>query len=143
MEIALQQALLARELGEVPIGAVVVSEDGRVIGLGHNRRETANDATAHAEIMAIRAAGRTRGDWRLVGCTLYVTVEPCLMCAGAIQLSRMAHVVYGAQNPKGGALESLFDAYGVQGLNHYPVVTAGILAPKCGMMLKDFFREQR
>jgi len=143
MELALQQALLARDLGEVPIGAIVVSEDGCVIGAGYNMRETANDATAHAEIMAIREAGRTRGDWRLTGCMLYVSVEPCLMCAGAIQLSRISRVVYGAKNPKGGALESLFDAYEVKGLNHYPIVTAGILAPKCGMMLKDFFREQR
>ena len=143
MELALQQALLARDLGEVPIGAIVVSEDGCVIGTGYNMRETANDATAHAEIMAIREAGRTRGDWRLTGCALYVSVEPCLMCAGAIQLSRISRVVYGAKNPKGGALESLFDAYGVKGLNHYPIVTAGILAPKCGMILKEFFRGQR
>ncbi len=143
MELALQQALLAQDLGEVPIGAIVVSEDGCVIGAGYNMRETANDATAHAEIMAIREAGQTRGDWRLTGCALYVSVEPCLMCAGAIQLSRISRVVYGAKNPKGGALESLFDAYGVKGLNHYPIVTTGILAPKCGMMLKDFFREQR
>ena len=143
MELALQQALLAWELGEVPIGAVVVSEDGCVIGSGYNRRETTDDARAHAEMAAIREAGRAKGDWRLSGCALYVTVEPCLMCAGAISQSRISQVVYGAQNPKGGAIESLFEMYGIKGLNHYPVVMGGILAAKCGMMLRDFFREQR
>ncbi|MHB1629473.1 MAG: nucleoside deaminase [Bacilli bacterium] len=143
MELALQQALLAWNLGEVPIGAVVVSEDGRVIGAGCNSRETTDDATAHAEMAAIREAGRAKGDWRLTGCALYVTVEPCLMCAGAISQSRISQVVYGAQNPKGGAIESLVEAYGIKGLNHYPAVTGGVLATKCGMILKDFFREQR
>ncbi len=143
MELALGQAAQSLDLGEVPIGAVVVDANGRVMGLGRNMAESWNDPTAHAEVLAIRDAARRRGDWRLAGCRLYVTLEPCLMCAGAIQQSRIAVVCYGAPSPKSGALGSLADVYAIQGFNHYPQVTAGIKADQCAKILADFFRDKR
>lgn len=143
MRLALQEARRAYELGEVPIGAVVVSSDGELLGNGYNMREWRGDPTAHAEVIAIQSAAAKRRHWRLSDCRLYVTVEPCMMCAGAIQLSRISHVIYGAENPKGGALGSSGDAYAFERLNHYPVVTGGILADICGMIMQDFFRERR
>ena len=143
MALALEQARKSKMLGEVPIGAVVLNTDGKVIGLGHNMTESWNDPTAHAEVMAIRDAARRIGDWRLAGCRLYVTLEPCLMCAGAIQQSRIEHVYYGATSPKAGAIDSLIHVYESKGFNHYPSVTAGIYADKCAMILADFFRDKR
>ncbi len=143
MRLALTEAKRAYDLGEVPIGAVVVAPDGQVIGRGHNMRESRGDPTAHAEMMAIQRAAAQRHHWRLHGCRLYVTIEPCMMCAGAIQLSRIAHVFYGAVNPKGGALGSSGNAYAFDRLNHYPVVSSGILTPLCGKIVQDFFREKR
>lgn len=143
MEEAWVQGRQAAEIGEVPIGAVVVTADGEVIGRAHNRRETWKDPTAHAEILALQQAAKVYGDWRLAGCALYVTVEPCVMCAGAILLARIEDVFFGAPNPKGGALTSVMSLYDIQGFNHYPRVHAGILGDRCAMMLADFFRERR
>ncbi len=143
MEAALREAEQALALRETPIGAVVVDTAGEVIGKGCNMRETWRDPAAHAEVIALRDAARVTGDWRLYGCRLYVTVEPCLMCAGAIVLSRVPAVVFGARNPKGGAFGSSFDVLDLPGLNHYPTVKAGVLEAKCAMMIKDFFGGQR
>ncbi len=143
MEQALAEAGRAFALGETPIGAIVVDASGSVIGRGCNMRETWRDPTAHAEVIALRDAARVIGDWRLYGCRLYVTVEPCLMCAGAIVASRISTVVFGAGNPKGGAFGSSFDVQDFTGLNHYPCVKTGVLEDKCAMMVKDFFRAKR
>ncbi|WP_051321999.1 tRNA adenosine(34) deaminase TadA [Alicyclobacillus contaminans] len=142
MRRALELAAHAKARGEVPIGAVVV-QGGRIIGEGCNWRETWRDPTAHAELIALQAASRTLNGWRLEECDLYVTLEPCPMCAGAILLSRIRHVYYGAADPKAGALASRVALLDVDGWNHYPEITAGILADECGMILKDFFREIR
>lgn len=143
MHEALVEASKAAALGEVPIGAVVVQASGVIIGRGHNHRETFKDPTAHAEILALQEAAKAYGDWRLSGCQLYVTVEPCVMCAGAIILARIEQVVFGALSPKGGALMSTLSLYDIQGFNHYPQVCAGVLGDQCAMMLADFFRERR
>ena len=143
MRLALKEAKMAYDEGEVPIGAVVVNVSRTVIGRGHNQRELWRDPTAHAEMIAIRDAARVYGDWRLLDCTLYVTVEPCVMCAGAAQLSRIGHVVYGATNNKGGSLGSSVNLYEIPNFNHYPVITTGVLAEECGMMMQDFFRNRR
>lgn len=143
MEEALMEAERAFALSETPIGAVVVDAAGEVIGRGCNMRETWRDPTAHAEVIALRDAARVTGDWRLYGCLLYVTVEPCIMCAGAIVLSRIRAVVFGAPNPKGGAFGSSFDVQDLPGLNHYPLVKAGVLEARCAMMVKDFFGGKR
>jgi tRNA(adenine34) deaminase len=137
---ALDEAVRARETGEVPVGAVVLDADGAVLGVGHNARETSGDPTAHAEIVAIRAAAALRGEWRLQGCTLLVTLEPCTMCAGAIVLSRLDRLVYGARDPKAGAAGSLWDVVRDRRLNHRPEVIPGVLADECGRLLTDFFR---
>lgn len=142
MEEALALARKAAELGEVPVGAVVV-RDGQVIGRGFNRRETWGDPTAHAEMLAIREAARAVGGWRLTGCTLYVTLEPCAMCAGAIVLARLDRVVYGAVDPKAGAVGSLMNLVQDERLNHRAEVIAGIEAESCGELLRDFFRSRR
>ncbi len=142
MRVALEAADAARTHGEVPIGAVIV-KDGREIAVAHNWRETWDDPTAHAEIIALSEAARKLGGWRLDGCTLYVTLEPCPMCAGAIMLARIQRVVYGATDPKGGAIESRIELYQPGRWNHNPESTGGILADECGMILKDFFRTLR
>ncbi len=129
-------------LGEVPVGAVVV-KDGQIVGEGANARETANNALRHAEMDAIAAACVKLGTWRLTGCTLYVTLEPCLMCAGAIYQARLDHVVYGATDPKAGAMGSLYRIHEDERLNHRFPVTTGILAEDCGQVLKDFFKSRR
>jgi tRNA(adenine34) deaminase len=139
---ALDLAAEARDLGEVPVGAVIV-RSGRLIAQAYNLRETLNDPTAHAERLALTWAGRSRGSWRLDGCVLYVTLEPCAMCAGAIVLSRIARVVYGATDPKAGACESLYRLPSDPRLNHRPEVTAGVLASECGEILTEFFQERR
>lgn len=143
MELAIAQAQEAGRLGDVPIGAVVVDESGEVIGRGTNLRELWRDPTAHAEMLAIRDAARMRGDWRLYRCRLFVTLEPCLMCAGAIVQSRVAEVVFGADNPKGGAVRSSGRVFELPGLNHVPAVKAGVLRDGCAIMLEDFFRARR
>uniref|UniRef100_UPI001F0094DE tRNA adenosine(34) deaminase TadA n=1 Tax=Alicyclobacillus tolerans TaxID=90970 RepID=UPI001F0094DE len=142
MRMALAQARLAASQGEVPIGAVVVY-NGQVVSAAHNQRETWKDPTAHAEIIAISEASRRLGGWRLTECDLYVTLEPCPMCAGAIMLSRIQHLVYGASDAKGGAVESKTELLKSGLWNHQPKITAGILADECGMILKDFFRAIR
>ncbi|WP_416195898.1 tRNA adenosine(34) deaminase TadA [Selenomonas sp.] len=143
MRAALAEAAQAYALGEVPIGAVLVDEAGEIVARGHNLRERDHDATAHAEMIAIRAACERLGRWRLSGLTLYVTIEPCPMCAGAIVMSRVDRVVYGGTDYKAGACESLFNIPGHPALNHHPEVTAGVLAEECAGIMKRFFRERR
>jgi tRNA(adenine34) deaminase len=138
MEAALREAEKALEEGESPVGAVVVTE-GRVIGRGYNRVETLRDPTAHAEILAIGAAAEELDGWRLPGCTLYVTMEPCTMCAGAIVLARLDRVAFGAYDPKAGACGSVLDVFRVPALNHHPVVEGGILGDRCSELLREFF----
>lgn len=142
MRKALAQAAAAMQHGEVPVGAVIIHE-GRLIAAAHNQRETLHDPTAHAEMLAITQAAEAVGDWRLEGCTLYVTLEPCPMCAGAILQARIPRVVYGATDPKAGAVESLFRLLDDRRLNHRAEVTAGLLAGPCGEILTEFFRAQR
>lgn len=143
MTAALNEAALAYNAGEIPVGAVVVDENGNIIATGHNEKEQTNNATAHAEIIAIQSAGQKLNNWRLSGCTLYVTLEPCPMCAGAIVMARLARVVYGLPDAKTGALESLFNIPGHPSLNHYVEVTAGIKEDECRKLLKNFFKAKR
>jgi tRNA(adenine34) deaminase len=142
MSAALDQARRAMAADEVPVGAVIV-HDGRIIAAAHNQRETLHDPTAHAEMIAITQAASELGDWRLEGCTLYVTLEPCAMCAGAILQARIPLVVYGATDPKAGAVQTLYQLLGDQRLNHQAEVISGILAQDCGEILTQFFRQQR
>jgi tRNA(adenine34) deaminase len=139
---ALELAREARNMGEVPVGAVVVRA-GRILAQSFNLRETLQDPTAHAERLALTWAGRAVGSWRLEGCVLYVTLEPCAMCAGAIIHSRIARLVYGATDPKAGACESLFRLVSDTRLNHRVPITAGVLARECGDVLKEFFQQRR
>ena len=143
MRLALAEAVRAYELGEVPIGAVILNDDGEVIASGYNLRETEHDATAHAELITIRRACQILGRWRLTGLTLYVTIEPCPMCAGAIVMSRISRVVYGGTDTKAGACESLFNITGCPALNHQPEMRAGVLADECSEIIRRFFRERR
>ncbi|SCK46582.1 tRNA-adenosine deaminase [Streptomyces sp. WMMB 714] len=140
MRLALAEAARAEETGDVPVGAVVLGPDGAVLGAGHNAREADGDPTAHAEIVAVRAAAGVLGEWRLHGCTLVVTLEPCTMCAGAAVLSRLDRVVYGAADEKAGAAGSLWDVVRDRRLNHRPEVISGVLASECARLLTDFFR---
>ena len=142
MSRALELAAEARNLGEVPVGALVV-RSGRIISQAYNLRETLRDPTAHAERLALTWAGRALGSWRLDECILYVTLEPCTMCAGAVVLSRVTRLVYGAIDPKAGACESLYRLASDPRLNHRPQITAGVLAAECGEILKEFFQERR
>lgn len=142
MRMALDEARLAAEEGEVPIGAVVVHED-EVIARVHNRRETDRDPSAHAEFSAMCAAARALDRWRLTGCAVYVTLEPCLMCAGLMVNARIDRCVYGAPDPKGGALGTLFDVSHDERLNHEFEVTSGVLADECAAELRSFFRARR
>jgi len=139
MKLALAEAETALKLGEVPIGAVLVDAEGGVVVCTHNMRETWQDATAHAEILAIRDGGKLLGRWRLSDCTLYVTLEPCPMCAGALVMARLRRVVYGVADAKGGAVESIFNIPGHRSLNHQVAVTAGIMEDECAAILKRFF----
>jgi len=141
MTLALQEAKRAAEIDEVPIGAVVVKDD-EVISKAHNLRETLQDATAHAELLAIKEACEVLGTWRLIGCTLYVTLEPCPMCAGAIILSRVDKLVFGAKDPKGGACGSVVNLTADDRFNHRPEVVEGVMAKECGEILKAFFSGQ-
>jgi tRNA(adenine34) deaminase len=128
---------------DVPVGAVILDEAGSVIARARNRRELDTDPTAHAEIVAIRQAARALGRWRLTGLTLVVTLEPCTMCAGAVTVSRLARVVYGAEDPRAGAVGSLWDVLRDTRLNHQPEVIGGVLAADCGALLRDFFTARR
>ncbi len=137
---ALAEAEQAPGTGDVPVGAVVLNRAGEIIGRGHNEREATGDPTAHAEVLALRAAARAAGEWRLSGCTLVVTLEPCTMCAGAIVLSRVDRVVYGARDAKAGAAGSLWDVVRDRRLNHRPEVVSGVLEDACATLLTQFFR---
>ncbi len=142
MREALAQARAALTHGDVPIGAVVV-HDGRVIGRGHNEREHLQDPTAHAEVLALRAAAAALGSWRVLDSTLYVTLEPCAMCAGAIVLARVPRVVYGTADPKAGAAGSVMNILDDAHLNHRPELVGGVLADDCAALLRGFFAERR
>ncbi len=142
MGLALDEAQKAYDIGEVPIGAVLIM-DGQVVASGHNMRECWHDATAHAEMIAIREACQKLGRWRLTGLTLYVTIEPCPMCAGALVMSRVDRLVYGSADVKAGAIESIFNIAQNEALNHSMMVTAGIRADECAQIMKDFFRQRR
>ncbi|HJU98437.1 MAG TPA: tRNA adenosine(34) deaminase TadA [Jiangellaceae bacterium] len=143
MRAALVQARLAAATGDVPVGAVVLDADGAVVGDGRNAREALADPTAHAEMLALQAAARTLGSWRLEGCTIVVTLEPCAMCAGAVVLARVARLVFGAIDPKAGAVGSLWDLVRDRRLNHRPEVIGGVLADECGAVLREFFGTHR
>jgi len=143
MRLALQAAHRAGEAGDVPIGAVVVDAGGETVAVGYNAREARHDPTAHAEILALRAAGERLGSWRLSGCTLVVTLEPCAMCAGAAVLARVDRLVLGAWDPKAGACGSTRDIVRDSRLPHRIQVTGGVLAQECGQILQEFFAERR
>ena len=143
MRAALDEARLALDTGDVPIGAVVLDPDGTIIGRGHNVRERDGDPTGHAEILAIRSAADVVGEWRLTGCTLVVTLEPCTMCGGAIVLSRLGRLVFGSYDEKAGAVGSLWDVVRDRRLNHRPEVVSGLLADESRTLLDDFFAHQR
>lgn len=142
MGLALLEARQAYSLGEIPIGAVLVVDD-EVVASAHNMRETWHDATAHAEVIVIREACQRLGRWRLTGATIYVTIEPCPMCAGALVMSRVDRLVYGSSDYKAGAVESIFNVVQHDALNHRLAVTAGVRAQECSALMKDFFRERR
>jgi len=143
MGLAIDQARLAADHDDVPVGAVVVGPDGTVIGVGHNRREADNDPTAHAEVIALRQASGHLGSWRLHDCTLYVTLEPCAMCAGALVLARLTRLVFAADDPKAGAVGALWDIPRDPRLNHQVQVTRGVRRDECAELLRDFFRARR
>ena len=142
MKKALVQAGHAAALGEVPIGCVIVA-DGRVVGRGYNRRNTDKTTLAHAELMAIDRASKKLGDWRLEGCTMYVTLEPCQMCSGAIVQSRIDRVVIGAMNPKAGCAGSILNILDMKQFNHQVQITSGVLEEECSLVLKEFFKDLR
>ncbi|MET4661172.1 tRNA(adenine34) deaminase [Streptomyces sp. PvP037] len=143
MRLALDEAAGAVRGRDVPVGAVVLAPDGTtVLAAAHNEREAAGDPTAHAEVLALRRAAAELGEWRLAGCTLVVTLEPCTMCAGAIQQSRVDRVVYGARDEKAGAVGSLWDLVRDRRLNHRPEVIEGVLSEECARLLTEFFRER-
>jgi tRNA(adenine34) deaminase len=143
MRAALAEAGRCHESGDVPIGAVVLDAAGTVIGRGHNVRERDGDPTGHAELVAVREAATAVGEWRLAGCTLVVTLEPCTMCAGAVVLARLDRLVFGAYDAKAGAVGSLWDVVRDRRLNHRPEVVGGVLADECTTLLDDFFAHQR
>ncbi len=142
MKYAIQQAIAAFEADEVPVGAIITRGD-RIIAAAHNQCEQLRDATAHAEMIAITQAAEAVGDWRLEDCTLYVTLEPCPMCAGAMLQSRVPVVVFGANDPKGGAVGSMFNLLDDPRLNHRAQVVPGVMATECGQLLTEFFRQKR
>jgi tRNA(adenine34) deaminase len=142
MRLALREASRALDHEDVPVGAVII-HGGEVIGAGHNERELREDPTAHAEMLAIREAARALGSWRLLDTVMYVTLEPCAMCSGAIVLGRIPRVVYGTADPKAGAAGSVLDVLGEPRLNHRPDVAGGLLADECAALLTEFFRSRR
>ena len=139
---ALKEAEKSANLDEVPVGAVIV-KDGEIIAKGHNLREKTNDPTAHAEIVAIRKACKKLGSWRLEDCIMYVTIEPCSMCAGTLLWTRIKKIVYGAKDFKGGALGSSYNIFDVKNINHHPEIVGGVLEEKCSRIISDFFRNKR
>jgi tRNA(adenine34) deaminase len=143
MRLAIEEARLALDHDDVPVGAVVADERGEPIARGHNERERRQDPSAHAEMIALRAAAEAIGHWRLLGTTLYVTLEPCAMCAGAIVLARIPRVVYGTDDPKAGAAGSVLDILAEPRLNHRPEVVRGVLQSECAALLRDFFAARR
>lgn len=142
MSLAIEEAKKAFEADEVPVGAIIV-KDNKVIATGYNKRETENNALYHAEIVAIEQACKALGSWRLDGCTIYVTLEPCLMCTGAIIQSRIERVVFGALDEKGGSVVSVVQGFDIQGWNHYPIYTSRVYEEECSQLLKDFFVKKR
>ena len=142
MSEALKEAEKSLDKAEIPIGCVIV-KDGEVIGRGHNAREELNQAIMHAEVMAIQEANRTEGNWRLLDCTLFVTIEPCVMCSGAIGLARIPKVIYGASNQKFGGAGSLYDILRDERLNHRVEVETGVMEEECAKIMQDFFRQSR
>jgi len=142
MELALEEAAIAAEQGEIPVGAVVVRQ-GAVIARAHNRREELQSPTAHAEMLALEDCSVALGSWRLLECALYVTLEPCIMCVGAILQARISRLVFGCADPKGGAVESLYRLCEDPRLNHHPAVTRGVLEGECGRILSEFFAHLR
>jgi tRNA(adenine34) deaminase len=143
MRLALREAEAALAHDDVPVGALIVDAAGTIVAAGHNERERRQDPTAHAELIALRAAAEALGHWRLLDTTLYVTLEPCAMCAGAIVLARVPRVVYGTADPKAGAAGSVLDILAEPRLNHRPAVTSGVLAPECAALLVQFFASRR
>jgi len=143
MRLAIAEARLTTGTADVPVGAVVVDASGQVVGRGRNVREAEADPVGHAEVRALREAATALGGWRLTGCTLVVTLEPCTMCAGALVLARVTRLVYGAEDPKAGAVGSLWDVVRDRRLNHRPEVVGGVLADECAEVLRAFFRAQR
>lgn len=143
MSWAIELAKEAAGVEEVPVGCVIVEEHGAIVGQGYNTRERDHDPTAHAEIIAIRQASKALKSWRLLHCTLYVTLEPCIQCVGAMLLARIPRVVFGCHDPKGGALGSVVDLRAVDGVNHSLDVTSGVMADQCAAVLKEFFRKLR
>jgi tRNA(adenine34) deaminase len=142
MELAIEEALQASREGEIPVGAVLIRE-GKVLARDHNRPLSLNDPTAHAEILALREGAMRMGNYRMNGCELYVTIEPCLMCAGAILHSRISRLIFGARDERGGAVESLYQILHDQRLNHRVQVTEGVMAERCREILQDFFKVRR
>ena len=142
MKLAIKEAEKASFKDEVPIGCVIV-KDNKVIARGHNNRENKNDVTSHAEIEAIRKANKKLNNWRLVDCDLYVTIEPCIMCMGAIYQSHIRNVYYGSEDPKGGAVISSIRFNEIEHLNHYPNIEGGILKEECSQIVKDYFKKKR
>ena len=142
MQLALEQAALAAKAGEVPVGALVI-KDGQILGQGHNRTLLDNDPTAHAEMVALRQAAAKLGNYRLLGCEMFVTIEPCSMCAGALVHARLARLVYGAGDPKAGAVASVLQVLNHPSLNHKMAVKSGVLVDQCSALLQNFFREKR
>ena len=143
MQIALEEARAAAQAGEVPVGAVLIRDDGEIIARGNNRTIRDCDPTAHAEVVVLREAARAIGNYRLTGTTLYVTIEPCSMCAGAIIQARVPRVVYGCDDSKGGAVRSCFEVLSHPRLNHQVEVTPGVLGPECASVIQAFFAERR
>lgn len=143
LRLALLEGERALRTDDVPVGAVVLGPDGAVLATGRNEREATGDPTAHAEVLALRAAARTRGEWRLSGCTLVVTLEPCTMCAGAAVAARVGHLVFGAWEPRTGACGSLWDVVRDRRLVHRPEVRGGVLEAECAAPLEEFFRSRR
>jgi len=143
MALALIEAEKAGKKGEVPVGAIIIDSQGKVVARGHNLRESKNDPTAHAERVASRKASKKNGSWRLAGCTIFVTLEPCPMCAGALVNSRIKRVVFGCRDPKAGSCGTLMDITSDSRLNHRVEAVSGVLEEKCSKILKDFFKSRR
>ena len=142
MKQALKEAHKALLIDEVPIGAVIVKDD-KIIARGYNKRETKHDATSHAEIEAIRKANKKLNSWRLVGCDIYVTIEPCIMCSGALLQARIEHIYYGAPDLKGGGITSSIEVFNAKNINHHPVIEGGILKEECSKIISDYFKKKR